>query len=283
MDGKFKVLSPKDLVEASGATVAAQGSGQLTEKFYVEVPYGVNCAEHIALDNGAQEYFVAGLDDGTVQIFDYTKNREKRGISRPVFKVQKPAGTGQAEGTTETRPADLDHPYDYFQESLYEHGASVTCIEKNFKDNSMFATGGRDAKVFVWKLGGNQGHDDVEFVTEIGKSSLFRVNGSGLNLGYYTSLKWFDENTLALSLSNGTLQMNDIRIKQGEGDTSMCKESQLSYKIKDGGAIWDTALWKDASGVKVICAEDSGKITLIDPRNTEQAPITLIVSENFYS
>jgi hypothetical protein len=143
----------------------------------------------------------------------------------------------------------------------------VTCLEKNFKDNTIFASGGRDAKVFVWRLAGTQGHDDVEFVTEIGKSSIYRANGSSLNLGHYTSLKWFDENTLAMSLTNGTLQMNDIRIKQGEGDTSICKESQLAYKVKDGGAIWDTALWRGASGVMIVCAEDSGKVTLVDPRN----------------
>jgi hypothetical protein len=73
MDGKFKVINPKDLV--SSAT--AQGGAQLTERFYVEIPYGVNCTEHIAVDGGAQEYFVAGLDDGTIQILDYTKNKEK--------------------------------------------------------------------------------------------------------------------------------------------------------------------------------------------------------------
>jgi hypothetical protein len=35
------------------------------------------------------------------------------------------------DGAAESRPADIDHPYDYFQESLYEHGASITAIEKN--------------------------------------------------------------------------------------------------------------------------------------------------------
>ena len=70
---------------------------------------------------------IAGLDDGTIQILDYTKNKGKQGIQRPVFKVQRNAG-----GATEERPADLDHPYDYFQESIYEHSATVTAIERHF-------------------------------------------------------------------------------------------------------------------------------------------------------
>ena len=134
-------------LEGSTSSMQESGSKQqgLKEKFFVEVPYGVHCAEHITLDNGSQEFIVSGLDDGTVQIFDYTRNKSRGpGIQRPVFKVQRPAGAGQAEGTMEEKPADLDHPYDYFQESLYEHGGSVTCLEKNFSDNTIFASGGRD-------------------------------------------------------------------------------------------------------------------------------------------
>lgn len=161
MDGKIKVLSISDIFSQEGA-----GESLIKEKFYVEVPYGVQTVEHVAMSatGGFQEYFLAGLDDGTVQIFDYTKNKEKQSIQRPVFKVQK-----TVDGAAESRPADIDHPYDYFQESLYEHGSSVTAIEKNFKDNTLFASSGRDQNVFIWKLSGEQGHDDVEFVSEIGK------------------------------------------------------------------------------------------------------------------
>jgi WD40 repeat protein len=88
---------------------------------------------------------------------------------------------------------------------LYEHSASVTAIEKNFKDNKVFATAGRDQKVFIWELPGEQGKEEVEFITEIGKQQFFKPGGSSLNLGHVTSLKWYDENTLALSLTNGTL------------------------------------------------------------------------------
>lgn len=175
----------------------------------------------------------------------------------------------------EDRPADLDHPYDNFQESLYEHGGPVVAIEKNFKDNSIFATAGKDQKVFIWKLAGEQGKDDAELVTEIGKQQFHKVGGSTLNLGYVTSLKWYDENVLALAFSNGTLQLNDIRIKQGTGEsTSACSLLWNS----EGGPIWDIDLWRDQSGVKIVTAEDSGNVSLIDPRMASAAPIVLTVS-----
>lgn len=107
----------------------------------------------------------------------------------------------------------MDHPYDYFQESIYEHSSTVTALEKNFKEPTVFATGGKDGRAMIWQLAGIQGHDDVELVTEISAGALHRLNGSSLNLGTITSVKWYDENTVALSLTNGTLQLNDIRLK----------------------------------------------------------------------
>ncbi len=97
----------------------------------------------------------------------------------------------------------MDHPYDNFKESLYEHSASVTSIEKNFKVPSIFASGGKDSNVFLWNLESES--DEVEFITEINKTKLYKPGGSSLNSGYVTSLKWYDENTLALALTNGTL------------------------------------------------------------------------------
>jgi WD40 repeat protein len=87
-------------------------------------------------------------------------------------------------------------------ESLYEHSGPVTCLEKNFKNHNIFASGGKDSKVFIWDLNGEEG---VEFIAEIGKQQLYKPGGSSLNIGEITSLKWFDENVLALSLTNGTI------------------------------------------------------------------------------
>lgn len=114
----------------------------------------------------------------------------------------------------------------------------------------------------------------MELITEIGREQLFKVGGSSLNKGQITSLKWYDENVLALSLTNGTLQLNDIRIKTGKDDT-LCSPCTLAAKVD--GAIWDTALWRASSGVMIIAAEDSGRVTLIDPRNAGAEPIVLTV------
>ena len=70
MDGKIKVFSLDDL------TSSAVDSKPIKEKFFVEVPYGVHCVEHFALEGNKQEFFISGIDDGTVQIFDYTKNKQ---------------------------------------------------------------------------------------------------------------------------------------------------------------------------------------------------------------
>jgi len=229
----------------------------------------VQCADHVTLDNGAQEYLIAGLDDGTIQILDYTKHKGTPGIQRPVFKVQRNPGAAAEE-----RPADLDHPYDYFQESIYEHSATVTAIERHFKDQTVFASAGRDGKVFIWQLSGIHGHDAVELITEIEKGSLNKGNSQGA----ITSLKWFDENTVAFSMTNGSLQLNDIRIKQkSEATPKLASQCSLVYKTEEG-PIWDTALWRSPAGTFFVCAEDSGKVTLVDPRKIDQAPTLLHVS-----
>lgn len=84
MDGKFKVFSLAGLTQSD-----TTGKIPLSENFFAEVPYGVQCIEHISLDGGAQEFILSGLDDGTVQVFDYTKNKGKQSIQRPVFKIQR--------------------------------------------------------------------------------------------------------------------------------------------------------------------------------------------------
>jgi|LauGreDrversion4_2_1035121.scaffolds.fasta_scaffold307116_1 hypothetical protein len=42
MDGRIKVFQLSDLKETS-----------LSEKFFVEIPYGVQCTDYVALDGGA--------------------------------------------------------------------------------------------------------------------------------------------------------------------------------------------------------------------------------------
>jgi hypothetical protein len=35
---------------------------------------------------------------------------------------------------------------------MFEHSDSVNCVEKNFKDNKVFLTAGKDSAVNVWKF-----------------------------------------------------------------------------------------------------------------------------------
>lgn len=159
MDGKFKVLSIEDLLAAGSQQDATNTSSltkgnQLTEAHFVETQFGVNEAEYFNL-NGS-EYIVAGLDDGTIQIYDYGLNKEKTSHERPIFKV-----------TKESTKDALQHPDDLFAESLYEHTESVVAIEKNFKDHHRFATAGRDSSVCFWKF--SEKDEPVTFESAIEK------------------------------------------------------------------------------------------------------------------
>jgi len=46
---------------------------------------------------------------------------------------------------------------------------------------------------------------------------------------------------------------------------------------KVDGPIWDTALWKASSGIMIIAAEDSGRVSMIDPRMAGAEPLILTV------
>jgi hypothetical protein len=59
----------------------------------------------------------------------------------------------------ETQAMELDSD-SIFKESLFEHTDAISNIEKNFKNNTLFLTAGKDALVNVWKFTEN---DTVEF------------------------------------------------------------------------------------------------------------------------
>lgn len=72
-------------------------------------------------------------------------------------------------------------------------------------------------------------------------------------------MKWLEEDVVVMSLSDGTLQVKDIR----ENDTANC-----GLLHRTDCAIWDVALnVQSATGNQIIIAEDSGKVKCIDPRN----------------
>ena len=149
-----------------------------------------------------------------MQIYDYTANKGKPSYKKPLFKIQKEQGN------------ELTHPDDMFKESLYEHDDSVTCVEKNFKDNCLFATASKDSSVCLWKF--TEGKDKVEFLSDVGPDQF--KHGSNLHTGGITATKWYEENVLVMSLSNGTVQLKDIREKESH---------KCMLLAQSDSAIWD--------------------------------------------
>lgn len=140
-DGKFKILSLEKIMQSK--------CGQkIPEEYFVETSHGVMCSEFFNF-NG-QELIVSGCDDGTVQIFNYSANKSKTSVQKPLFKVTK--DTSKTTGGDQPVANPLDHPYDIFQETLYEHDQSVVAIEKNFKDPLTFASASRDGTACIWKF-----------------------------------------------------------------------------------------------------------------------------------
>lgn len=162
MDGRIKVFSFEDLVASSVdvSEVALSGNTRhstLKERHHVATQYGTT--ESAYFNFNGLEYIVAGQEDGTVQIYDYGKNKDKVHKERNIFTV-----------TNEANNQTLTHPDETFAESLYEHIESVSAIEKNFKDPLSFASAGKDSSVCFWKF--SESDEPVKFQKAIEKEQF---------------------------------------------------------------------------------------------------------------
>ena len=87
-DGSFKVLNPaslsQKLQEKKYDFGIEEPSNMLTEEFSVECSYAFTDTEWVEM-NG-EEFIVAGLDDGTVHLYDYSAQKAKgsKGFTRKV-------------------------------------------------------------------------------------------------------------------------------------------------------------------------------------------------------
>ncbi|CDW76332.1 UNKNOWN [Stylonychia lemnae] len=253
MDGKFKIFSYEDLTQSGVQNdavenlVNVQKLNPLPESHYVECQFGVNEAEYFNLNGN--EFIVCGQDDGTIQIYDYSENKGKASYDKPIFKVTKePKNASDAK---------LIHPDEVFAESLYEHTESAVVIEKNYKNHFRFATAGKDSSVCFWKF--TEKDEPVTYESCIEKYQFNQ--GSTTKIGSVTALKWLEENVVVVSLNDGTLQTWDVREKP---------DTKCSLLYRGDCAIWDLALWITQSATNILIAEDSGKVNLIDPRQTLQ-------------
>ena len=122
-------------------------------------------------------------------------------------------------------------------------------------------TAGRDSVLNVWKFNdeGNESGDMIEYHYDITSSQL--KHKGILETGSISRAKWLEENIVVLALSDGSVQFKDLRIPKTEKAVEMTQRRDC--------ALWDLALWKGAEGINVVCAEDSGKVIQIDPRNNK--------------
>lgn len=74
-----------------------------------------------------------------------------------------------------------------------------------------------------------------------------------------------------MALTNGSVQLKDLRTNA---------KDKCMLVAQTDSAIWDMQLWKAAEGVKLVTAEDSGKVNVIDLRATNQ--ITTLTVKQLY-
>lgn len=69
MDGKIRVFTLENLLNSENAK-------QLVDTHYVDTSYGVLSGDYFNINS--HEYIVAGQDDGSIQIYDYSANKQKQ-------------------------------------------------------------------------------------------------------------------------------------------------------------------------------------------------------------
>ena len=72
-----------------------------------------------------QELIVLGLEDGTVQVYDYTGRKDQGSYKREMFSVE----VNPKTGAKSSKPSDLDHPYDNFKQTIYAHRLAITTMK----------------------------------------------------------------------------------------------------------------------------------------------------------
>lgn len=152
MDGLLKLINPANIVlqkpeDEKKSCIGNFGQidlPQVASEYFVESSYAVMDVEYIhaqqTKDGPMEEFFVVGLDDGTVHAYAYSKNKGKSFTKRVI-----PAGGSATK--------DIDGPYDQFADSTYEHQDSIVSVESNPACPNVFLTGSKDGHVFVWELG----------------------------------------------------------------------------------------------------------------------------------
>jgi len=155
----------------------------------VETSYGVTDSCYVKASD-TNEYLAVGLEDGTVHLFDLTRNAGKS-YQKPVFKTKK--AKKDAEDLDETT-------YKQFAETSYEHSDSVVSVEAS-ADQNLFISASKDGFVILWQVKSAEeanGDDLLHYVTEqdVGEP--------------VTKAKWLTSESILVSTSAGSLFISKL-------------------------------------------------------------------------
>eukprot|EP00349_Pseudokeronopsis_sp_Brazil_P002055 CAMPEP_0202960028 /NCGR_PEP_ID=MMETSP1396-20130829/4209_1 /ASSEMBLY_ACC=CAM_ASM_000872 /TAXON_ID= /ORGANISM="Pseudokeronopsis sp., Strain Brazil" /LENGTH=300 /DNA_ID=CAMNT_0049678989 /DNA_START=220 /DNA_END=1122 /DNA_ORIENTATION=- len=195
------------------------------------------------------EYLVVGADDGALHVYNYGKNKGQS-PQKKIFRVEK-----QGE-----EAVPYSDPESIFQDTMYEHFASLTQIEKHPSESSLFLTAGKDKYVTVWGFNPSGGEEVLNYKYHFGPPAL-QQKGL-LTMGDIQSAKWLQDQVIVAALADGTLSLKDIRTPKEQVGVSLMPRRDC--------AIWDMDLLQSEAGANVVCADDSGFVFMVDPRQNAQ-------------
>lgn len=163
----------------------------------------------------------------------------------------------------------MAHPDQAFVESLYEHSDSVVCVQKHHKDASRFLTASKDSSLSIWKFSSDKKHQ-VDFVTGIEYFQFIQT--SFIRMGRITQAKWLDDNSVVVALSDGSIQVKDL---------SANKKDKCQQIFKTDSSINDMIVWISKTGLRIIVAEDSGRVRLLDPSSSDVSASSVLLAVSY--
>lgn len=164
---------------------------------FVETEFGVADIEHFRV--GAIDYLLIGLEDGSLHLYNYTKN------------------LGNSYSLKQNQGKSLHSPYDQFLESNYEHGDSIVSIElqpvvqKALDPHSaqpMILTASKDGILMIWSINPLAVHENQE------EMLVFRSEADLKSP--LTKAKWLSENQVIAVTTQGEIFLIELKEKDSQ-------------------------------------------------------------------
>lgn len=189
MDGKFRLISVPSLLAQSNSAkdnsqiVSAPTATVATEHF-VETQAACCDAKHFQVNK--TDYIVIGLEDGSLHIYNLTKNKEQS------YTIPKSFGSTPARSQTSS-------PYDLFIESNYEHHDAIVSIEIQ---GSNLLTASKDGNILLWTIEARDDDDDEDMLKFDSELDLKQP---------LTKAKWLSHNEILVSTTQGELMSVNVK------------------------------------------------------------------------